>query len=175
MTCIYLFIASCWGRRMRRGSIVAVDLYYKSKRKMQNVTRIWNLWWMWLVAEGWLLAWLLRNTTIVILRRVLLLLLLHVCSVRRGLLHILCTWLLLAGNQGRGRPGRLGAGWLLLGKATISIGCGLSMESLRRWVLWKVAQTLNQVVLLELTRHLIVIDAILNYFRRGYELTFGRV
>lgn len=48
---------------------------------------------MLLVAVGWLLAWLLRNTTIVILR-VLLLLLLHVSSVRRWLLHVLRARLL---------------------------------------------------------------------------------
>ena len=61
---------------------------------------------MLLVAEGWLLAWLLRDSTIVILG-VLLLLLLHVSSVRRGLLHVLRAWLLwglLTANKGRGGP-----------------------------------------------------------------------
>jgi hypothetical protein len=56
------------------------------------------------------LAGLLRDTTIVILR-VLLLLLLHVSSIRRGLLHILSTWwLLLTDTEGIGRPVRLDAG-----------------------------------------------------------------
>ncbi len=61
---------------------------------------------MLLVAEGWLLAWLLWDTTIVVLG-VLLLLLLHVSSVRRGLLHVLRAWLLwwlLTANKGRGGP-----------------------------------------------------------------------
>ena len=72
---------------MRRDSrVVAVDLYYINKNTMQNITRIVDLRWVLLVAESWLLAWLLRDTTIVILR-VLLLLLLHVRSIRRGLLH----------------------------------------------------------------------------------------
>ncbi len=59
---------------------------------------------MLLVTEGWLLSWLLRDTTIVVLG-MLLLLLLHVSSVGRGLLHVLRTWLLwglLTANKGRG-------------------------------------------------------------------------
>lgn len=154
---------------MRRDSrVVAVDLYYINKHKMQNITRIVDLRWVLLVAERWLLAWLLRDTTIVILR-VLLLLLLHVCSIRRGLLHILSTWwLLLTDTKGRGGAVRLDAGWKLLIEATISIGCGLRLESLRGWVLSEISQTLNQVILLKLTWYLEVIDAILNYLWCGY-------
>ena len=77
---------------------------------MQNITRIVDLRWVLLVAERWLLAWLLRDTTIVILR-VLLLLLLHVRSIRRGMLHELrAWWLLLADTKRRGGAVRLDAG-----------------------------------------------------------------
>ena len=68
-------------------------IYRREIRLKRNITRIGNLSWVLLVAVGWLLAWLLRNTTIVILR-VLLLLLLHVSSVRRWLLHVLRARLL---------------------------------------------------------------------------------
>ena len=129
---------------------------------MQNITRIVDLRWVLLVAESWLLAWLLRDTTIVILR-VLLLLLLHVRSIRRGLLHELrAWWLLLADTKRRDGAVRLDAGRKLLVKPAISIGCRLRLESLRGWIRSKIRQTLNQVILLKLTRHLVVIDAILN-------------
>lgn len=111
-----------------------------------------------LVAEWWLLSWLLRHTAIVILRG-LLLLLLHVGSRRRWLLHVLSSGLgwLLASTKRRGRVG-LDSWRLLLSKAAIAIGGRLLMETLRGWVLCEVAQSLNQIVLLELTRHLVVID-----------------
>lgn len=119
---------------------------------------------MLLVAERWLLAWLLRQTTIVILG-VLLLLLLYVSSIRRGLL--------LTDTNRRERGVWLDAGLMLLVKATIAIGCGLRLESLWGWVGSEISQTLNQVILLKLTRHLVVIDAI--SYDGVYGLTFGRV
>ena len=67
-------------------------IYRREIRLKKNITRIGNLSWVLLVAVGWLLAWLLRDTTIVILR--VLLLLLHVSSVWRWLLHVLRARLL---------------------------------------------------------------------------------
>ena len=112
-----------------------------------------------MVAERRLLAWDLWSTAIVILR---LLLLLHVICLRRWLLHVLCAWLWLLGTAKGRRRVLLDAWWgLLLGEAAISVGSGLRLETLRRRVLCEVAQPLDQVVLLELTRHLEVIDAII--------------
>ena len=113
-----------------------------------------------MVTERRLLAWHLWSTAIVILR--LLLLLLHVICLRRWLLHVLCAWLWLLGTAKGRRRVLLHAWWgLLLCEAAISVGSGLRLETLRGRVLCEVAQPLDQVVLLELARHLEVIDAII--------------